>query len=47
MRKELSVEFQTIIFGFIFYNDVPDLFTTTGATIIASSGIYIFLKKGD
>ena len=39
--------FWAIIFGFIFYNDVPDLFTTAGATIIASSGIYIFLKKGD
>ena len=39
--------FWAIIFGFIYYNDVPDLFTITGATIIASSGIYIFLKKGD
>ena len=39
--------FWAIIFGFIFYNDVPDLFTTIGATIIASSGIYIFVKKGD
>ena len=39
--------FWAIIFGFIFYNDVPDLFTITGATIIASSGIYIFFKKGD
>ncbi len=39
--------FWAIIFGFIFYNDVPDLFTITGATIIASSGIYIFIKKGD
>ncbi|MDG2007744.1 MAG: DMT family transporter [Alphaproteobacteria bacterium] len=39
--------FWAIIFGFIFYNDVPDLFTIAGATIIASSGIYIFLKKGD
>ncbi len=34
--------FWAIIFGFIFYNDVPDLFIITGATIIASSGIYIF-----
>ena len=39
--------FWAIIFGFIFYNDVPDLFTIVGATIIASSGIYIFVKKGD
>ena len=38
--------FWAIIFGFIFYNDVPDLFTIIGATIIASSGIYIFVKKG-
>lgn len=39
--------FWAIIFGFIFYNDVPDLFTIIGATIIASSGIYIFVKKGN
>ena len=39
--------FWAIIFGFIFYNDIPDLFTIAGATIIATSGIYIFLKKGD
>ena len=39
--------FWAIIFGFIFYNDIPDLFTIAGATIIASSGIYIFVKKGD
>ena len=39
--------FWAIIFGFIFYNDVPYLFTIIGATIIASSGIYIFVKKGD
>jgi drug/metabolite transporter (DMT)-like permease len=39
--------FWAIIFGFIFYNDIPDLFTIAGATIIASSGIYIFLNKGD
>jgi drug/metabolite transporter (DMT)-like permease len=37
--------FWAIIFGFIFYKDIPDLFTIIGATIIASSGIYIFLKK--
>ena len=39
--------FWAIIFGFIFYNDIPDLFTIAGATIIATSGIYIFVKKGD
>ena len=39
--------FWAIIFGFVFYKDVPDLFTIIGATIIASSGIYIFLKKNN
>ncbi|MDB4234108.1 DMT family transporter [Alphaproteobacteria bacterium] len=39
--------FWAIIFGFIFYNDIPDFFTIAGATIIATSGIYIFVKKGD
>ena len=37
--------FWAILFGFIFYKDVPDLLTIIGATIIASSGIYIFKKK--
>ena len=37
--------FWSIIFGYIFYNDIPDLFTVIGALIISSSGIYIFIKK--
>ena len=37
--------FWAIIFGFIFYKDIPDLFTIIGATIIASSGIYIFKER--
>ena len=37
--------FWAILFGFIFYKDVPDLLTIIGATIITSSGIYIFKKK--
>jgi drug/metabolite transporter (DMT)-like permease len=37
--------FWSIIFGFIFYKDIPDLFTITGAFVIIISGIYIFIKK--
>ena len=37
--------FWAIIFGFIFYKDVPDLLTIIGAVIIASSGIYIYIKN--
>jgi drug/metabolite transporter (DMT)-like permease len=37
--------FWAIIFGFIFYKDIPDIYTIIGALVIASSGIYIFLKK--
>jgi len=37
--------FWSIIFGFIFYKDIPDLFTFTGAFVIIISGIYIFIKK--
>ena len=33
--------FWAIIFGYLFYNDIPDLFTILGGIIIASSGIYI------
>jgi drug/metabolite transporter (DMT)-like permease len=42
-----SLIFWAIIFGFIFYKDVPDLLTITGAMIIASSGIYIYRIKSD
>ena len=37
--------FWSIIFGFLFYNEIPDLFTLLGALIIIVSGIYIFIKK--
>ena len=37
--------FWSIIFGFLFYNDIPDLFTILGALIIIVSGVYIFIKK--
>ena len=39
--------FWAIILGYIFYNDVPDLFTVIGGTIIALSGIYVFRNKGN
>ena len=37
--------FWSIIFGFLFYKDMPDLFTITGAVAIIISGVYIFIKK--
>jgi len=37
--------FWAIIYGFIFYDDIPDLPTIIGATIIALSGIYIINKQ--
>ena len=33
--------FWAIIFGFFFYEDVPDLFTILGAIIITTSGIFV------
>ena len=33
--------FWAIIFGYIFYNDVPDIFTIVGALIITCSGIFV------
>ena len=33
--------FWAIIFGYIFYNDVPDTFTIVGAIIITASGIFV------
>ena len=33
--------FWAIIFGFIFYNDIPDMFTIIGAVIITCSGIFV------
>mgnify|MGYP001261720141 CR=1 FL=1 len=37
--------FWAIIFGYIFYNDLPDLPTIIGATIITISGIYVLKQK--
>ena len=33
--------FWAIIFGYIFYNDMPDMFTVIGAVIITCSGIFV------
>jgi len=33
--------FWAIIFGYIFYNDIPDMFTVIGAIIITCSGIFV------
>ena len=33
--------FWAIIFGYIFYNDIPDIFTIIGAVIITCSGIFV------
>ena len=33
--------FWAIIFGYIFYDDVPDIFTVIGAIIITCSGIFV------
>ena len=33
--------FWAIIFGFIFYKDIPDMFTVIGAIIITCSGIFV------
>ncbi len=37
--------FWAIIYGFVFYEDVPDLPTIIGASIIVCSGIYIIHKQ--
>ena len=33
--------FWAIIFGYIFYNDIPDMFTVIGAVIITCSGTFV------
>ena len=35
----------SIILGYIFYNDLPDMITIIGASIIVSSGIYVLYSK--
>jgi len=37
--------FWAIIFGYIFYNDIPDLFTIVGAIIITLSGIFVLTQS--
>ena len=37
--------FWAIILGYLFYNDLPDLFTIIGAVIITLSGIYVLNQK--
>ena len=37
--------FWAIIFGYIFYNDIPDLFTIAGAVIITLSGIFVLTQS--
>ena len=37
--------FWAIIFGYIFYNDIPDMFTIIGAIIITCSGIFVLKKS--
>ena len=37
--------FWAIIFGYIFYNDVPDMFTVFGGIIITCSGIFVLKQS--
>ena len=37
--------FWAIILGYIFYGDIPDIFTIIGAIIITSSGIFVINKS--
>ena len=37
--------FWAIILGFLFYNDLPDFYTITGAIIITISGIYVLINR--
>ena len=34
-----------IILGFIFYDDLPDIYTIIGASIITISGIYVLMNR--
>ena len=35
----------TIILGFIFYDDFPDIYTLIGSLVIVVSGVYVFNNK--
>ena len=37
--------FWAILFGYILYNDIPDIFTICGALIIVASGIYVLMRR--
>ena len=37
--------FWAILFGYILYNDMPDIFTIFGALIIAVSGTYVLIRR--
>ena len=37
-----SIIIWAILFGFLVYNEIPDIFTLFGAIIIVASGIFIF-----
>ena len=34
-----------IILGYLIYDDIPDIFTITGAIIITTSGIYVLRSR--
>src|SRR5262249_61615561 len=34
-----------IIFGYVVFGDVPDLFTLAGAAVIIAAGLYIFWRE--
>jgi drug/metabolite transporter (DMT)-like permease len=34
-----------VLFGYVFFNEVPDLMTIAGATIIIGAGLYIFMRE--
>jgi drug/metabolite transporter (DMT)-like permease len=34
-----------VLYGYYIFDDVPDAWTITGATIIISSGLYVWLRE--
>ncbi len=34
-----------VLFGFVFFGDLPDIWTVTGAAVITLSGLYIFQRE--
>ena len=40
-----TLMFWAIIFGYLFYNDIPDIFTIIGVSIIIISGIFVINKE--